>query len=274
MTKSRHIYWLLLPGLLFLTIFMLVPIILTIGSTFVQEGRPTLDGYLHFFKDAYFNKILLTTLRVSLLTTLICIVLGYPVAFYISRLGKRPKAILLALSIFPLLTSPVVRSFSWMIILGRNGLVNQFLTGIGIVDKPLEILYTPSAMIIGMVHLFLPLIIITLVGVMENVDYELIRAAESLGASRFTALRKILFPLTIPGLIIGSVLVFVGSLTAYTTPALLGGKERVISTFLYQNAMTLNDWYLASVIATIMIVITLIIVALMNKAAVKLNPKG
>ncbi|WP_411348256.1 ABC transporter permease [Paenibacillus sp. WLX2291] len=274
MTKSRHIYWLLLPGLLFLTVFMLVPIILTIGSTFVQEGRPTLDGYLHFFKDAYFNKILLTTLKVSLLTTLICIVLGYPVAFYISRLGKRPKAILLALSIFPLLTSPVVRSFSWMIILGRNGLVNQFLTGIGIVDKPLEILYTPSAMIIGMVHLFLPLIIITLVGVMENVDYELIRAAESLGASRFTALRKILFPLTIPGLIIGSVLVFVGSLTAYTTPALLGGKERVISTFLYQNAMTLNDWYLASVIATIMIVITLIIVALMNKAAVKLNPKG
>lgn len=274
MTKSKHMYWLLLPGLLFLTVFMLVPIVLTIGSTFIQEGRPTLDGYLYFFKDAYFNRILLTTLRVSIVTTLICIVLGYPVAFYISRLGKRSKAILLALSIFPLLTSPVVRSFSWMIILGRNGLVNQMLTGLGIVDKPLEILYTPSAMIIGMVHLFLPLIIITLVGVMENVDYELIRAAESLGASRFTALRKILFPLTIPGLIIGSVLVFVGSLTAYTTPALLGGKERVISTFLYQNAMTLNDWYLASVIATIMIAITLIVVALMNKAAAKLNPKG
>ncbi|MDQ1236081.1 putative spermidine/putrescine transport system permease protein [Paenibacillus sp. SORGH_AS306] len=272
--KINKMYWLLLPGLLFLTVFMLIPIILTIGSTFVQEGKPTLEGYLYFFRDAYFNRILLTTLRVSVFTTVICIALGYPVAYYISRLGTRKKGILLALSIFPLLTSPVVRSFSWMIILGRKGLVNNALVATGIVDKPIEILYTPTAMIIGLVHLFLPLIIITLVGVMENVDIELIRAAESLGASRFTALRKVLFPLTIPGLIIGSVLVFVGSLTAYTTPALLGGKERVISTFLYQNAMTLNDWYLASVIATIMIVITLVVVGLMNKVATKLNPKG
>lgn len=271
---NKRVMLLLLPGLLFLAAFMLIPITLTIASTFVQDGRLTLEGYMHFFRDGYFNRILLTTLRVSVLTTLVCMVLGYPAAYYISRTSARKKSILLALSIFPLLTSPVVRSFSWMIILGKKGLINSFLVNTGLTAKPLDILYTPAAMMIGLVHLFLPLIIITLLGVMENLDHELVRAARSLGASPFAAFRKITFPLTVPGLIIGGILVFVGSLTAYTTPALLGGKERVVSTFLYQNAMTLNDWQAASVIAVIMIVITFVVVGLMNAWANRLNPKG
>lgn len=272
--NKRFLYLLLLPGILFLAAFMLIPIMLTIASTFMQDGQLTLEGYLHFFRDGYFNRILFTTLRVSVVTTLVCVLLGYPAAYYISRTSARKKSILLALAIFPLLTSPVVRSFSWMIILGKKGLLNTFLMSTGLIHDPLEIMYTPVAMMVGLVHLFLPLIIITLLGVMENLDYELVLAARSLGASSFTAFRKIIFPLTVPGLIIGSILVFVGSLTAYTTPALLGGKERVISTFLYQNAMTLNDWQAASVIAVIMIVITFVVVGLMNKWANRLNPKG
>ncbi|UUZ82449.1 ABC transporter permease [Paenibacillus sp. P26] len=272
--KKTYLFLLLLPGLLFLTVFMVVPILLTIGSTFFENGQPSLGGYMHFFKDPYFLKILLTTLRVSLVTTFLCILLGFPVAYYISRQGPRRKGLLLALAIFPPLTSSVVRSFSWMIILGKKGSLNNALIALGLIKEPLDILYTPTAMMIGLIHLFLPLIIITLVGVMENIDPDLIKAAESLGAGRFTAFRKVIVPLSVPGLIIGSILVFVGSLTAYTTPALLGGKRRVISTFLYQNAITLNDWYLASVIATIMMVITFVIIALMNKLANKLNPKG
>lgn len=274
MRMNKRVLLLLLPGLLFLAAFMLVPITLTIASTFVQDGKLTLEGYLYFFRDGYFNRILLTTLRVSVVTTLVCMVLGYPAAYYISRASARKKSLLLALSIFPLLTSPVVRSFSWMIILGKKGLINSFLVNTELIAKPLDILYTPTAMMIGLVHLFLPLIIITLLGVMENLDHELVRAARSLGASPFAAFRKITFPLTVPGLIIGGILVFVGSLTAYTTPALLGGKERVVSTFLYQNAMTLNDWQAASVIAVIMIVITFVVVGLMNAWANRLNPKG
>ncbi|NOU90754.1 ABC transporter permease subunit [Paenibacillus sp. LMG 31460] len=272
--KKTYLFLLLLPGLLFLTVFMVVPILLTIGSTFFDKGTFTLGGYLSFFKDPYFLKIVWTTLRVSLVTTLFCILLGFPVAYFISKQSPRQKAILLALAIFPLLTSSVVRSFSWMIILGKKGLLNNALMAIGIIQEPLDILYTPAAMMIGLLHLFLPLIIITLVGVLENIDPDLIKAAESLGANRFTAFVKVIVPLSVPGLIIGSILVFVGSLTAYTTPALLGGKQRVISTFLYQNAITLNDWYLASVIAVIMIVITFVVIALMNKLATKLNPKG
>ncbi|TDF99523.1 ABC transporter permease [Paenibacillus piri] len=272
--KKTYLALLLVPGLLFLAAFMVIPILLTVGSTFYHEGRFTVEGYLYFFKDPYFLKILWTTLRVSLVTTALCMVLGFPAAYYISRRNPRQKALLLALAIFPLLTSSVVRSFSWTIILGKKGLLNNTLLSIGLIQEPLNILYTPTAMMIGLIHLFLPLIIITLVGVMENIDPDLLKAAESLGASRFSAFCKVIIPLSVPGLIIGGILVFVGSLTAYTTPALLGGKQRVISTFLYQNAITLNDWYLASIVATIMMAITFVIIALMNKLANKLNPKG
>lgn len=272
--KKGYIYLLLLPGVLFLTIFMIVPIILNIGTTFFNENGFTLKGYLDFFSDKYFVEILLTTLRVSIVTTLVCILLGFPAAYYISKLGTKMKAIMLLLTIFPLLTSPVVRSFSWMIIIGRNGVVNKVLMGIGLIDQPLNILYTPAAIMIGLVHLFLPLIIVTLVGVMENIESDLLTAAESLGASRLTVFTKIVIPLCVPGLVIGSILVFVGSFTAYTTPALLGGKQRVISTFLYQNAITLNDWQVASIVATIMIAVTVLIITMMNLFAKKLNPKG
>lgn len=264
----------MLPGLLFLTLFMLLPIIHTIGSTFFQEGQFTFEGYLHFLRDRYYVDILLTTMQVSLVTTMACIVVGFPVAYHISMLSPRKKGVLLALAIFPLLTSSVVRSFSWIIILGKNGLLNSWLVGLGLIDQPLEILYTPTAVMIGLIHLFLPLLIISLVGVMENIDPDLVKAAESLGSSRFTVFRKVIFPLSIPGLILGSILIFVGSMTAYTTPTVLGGKKRVIATFLYQNAITLNDWNSASVIATIMIVITLLVIGLMTKMSHKFRVKG
>ncbi|MBS4207005.1 ABC transporter permease [Bacillus sp. FJAT-50079] len=272
--KKRFIYLLLLPGVLFLTIFMFAPIVFTIGTTFFTEQGFSLQGYIQFFQDRYFMGILLTTLRVSLVTTIICIILGFPVAYYISKVGMRTKVILLLLTIFPLLTSPVVRSFSWMIIIGKNGVVNKTLLAIGLIDQPLDILYTPTAIIIGLVHLFMPLIIITLVGVMENIEVDLLQAAESLGASRVAVFAKVVIPLCIPGLVIGSILVFVGSFTAYTTPALLGGKQRVVSTFLYQNAITLNQWELASIVATIMIVVTILIITGMNIIAKKINPEG
>ncbi|KHF36611.1 Spermidine/putrescine transport system permease protein PotB [Paenibacillus sp. P1XP2] len=118
--KKRYLYVLLAPGLLFLTLFMIVPLILTVGSTFFKDGGFTAGIYAQFFKDAYFLDILGTTLLVSVMTTLLCIVIGFPVAYYLSKLPPRKKGIMLALAIFPLLTSSVVRSFSWMIILAKT----------------------------------------------------------------------------------------------------------------------------------------------------------
>ncbi|WP_409342115.1 ABC transporter permease [Paenibacillus sp. MBLB4367] len=271
---KKPAYLLVLPGALFLTVFMVIPIAMIILSTFQNDGSFSLAGYGSFFTDSYTLGILWTTMKISLISTVICILLGYPTAYYISRTKVSRRGIYLALAIFPLLTSAIVRSFSWMVTLGKTGLINNLLLDLHIIDKPLQILYTETSIIIGMVHLFLPLMIISLIGVMENIDGDLVKAAASLGASRFKSFVKVILPLSIPGLLVGSTLVLVGSLTAYATPQLLGGKKRVLATLLFQNTMTLNDWKAASIIATIMIAITFLLIGIMNALAKKLNPNG
>lgn len=271
---KKPAYLLVLPGALFLTVFMVIPIAMIILSTFQGEDGNPLAGYISFFTDSYTLGILWTTLKISLITTVICMLLGYPTAYYISRTSISRRGIYLALAIFPLLTSAVVRSFSWMVTLGKNGLINNLLMNLHLIEKPIQILYTETAIIIGMVHLFLPLMIISLIGVMENIDGDLVKAAASLGASRFKAFLKVILPLSVPGLLVGSTLVLVGSLTAYATPQLLGGKKRVLATLLFQNTMTLGDWKSASIIATIMIALTFLLIAIMNVFAKKLNPNG
>jgi putative spermidine/putrescine transport system permease protein len=272
--QKKFAYYLVVPGVLFLTLFMAIPILTIIFSTVYVDGKVTLEGYISFLTDPYYVMILFRTLKISILTTIICMILAYPSAYFISKLNVKKKFIFIALAVFPLLTSPVVRSFSWMAILGRNGVVNNALMNLGIINEPIQILYTEFAIFVGLVHLFLPLMIIALVGVMENIDGDLVRAANSLGASKLVSFFKVVIPLSIPGLLIGSVLVFVGSLTSYTTPLLLGGNKRVLATLLQQQALTLNNWYMASIIATIMIVATFVIIGTMNKVANKLNPKG
>jgi putative spermidine/putrescine transport system permease protein len=244
-------------------------------STVQVDGGWTLSGYADFFKDYYLRDIYFRTLKIAGITTILAALLGFPTSYYISRSAKKYRGIFLVLAVFPLLTSPVVRSFSWMIILGKNGIINDTLMALSLVDEPLNLLYTEFSVITGLLYLFLPLMILSLVGVMENIDGELIRAAESLGASKFKAFMKIVFPLSLPGLIIGTALVFTGSFTAYTTPMLLGGdKTRVLSTLIYENALALFNWEQASLIAAVMILTTFTIVILINYFSDKLNPGG
>ena len=174
-----------------------------------------------------------------------------------------------------MLTNSVIRSFAWINLLGQNGVINKLLTSIGIISEPLTLLYTEFSIIIGSIYLFLPILIITLVGVMKNINPEIMEAAETLGASRIKAFIKVVLPLSIPGIIVGSILVFTGTLTAYTTPQLLGGnRNMMLSTFLYQNAMTLGNWEDASVIALIMIVTTLIVMKGFNLIANRIDKRG
>ncbi|WP_432405784.1 ABC transporter permease [Wukongibacter sp. M2B1] len=273
--KKTWVYLLLIPGLLVLTIFLIIPLFTTIFGTFKGEEGFTASTYINLFKDSYFLSIYFRTIKLALITTAISILLGFPTSYYISRTNKRARGIYIMFAVFPLLTSAVVRSFSWMVILGRKGIINTILIGIGIIDKPLKLLYNEFSIVVGLVYLFLPLMIMSLVGVMENISGDLTEAAESLGASRMTAFLKVILPLSIPGLIVGSILVFTGSLTAYTTPQLLGGsKAKVLSTLIYQNAMALFDWNTAAAVATIMIITTLIISTLINKLANGLNKAG
>ena len=273
--KNKSIYLLLMPGLIVIILFLFVPIIMTTLPSLMSDNGLTLGRYVDFFTDDYFMSILMRTLRIGIITTVICVLLGVPVSFYVAKSNPKIKGLLLAAAIFPQLTDSVVRSFAWMTILGKNGIINTMLVSTHILKEPQTFLYTESAIIVGSVYLFLPLMIISMVGIMDSIEDDLIEAAESLGANKFTAFLKIIFPLSVPGMIVGSVLVFTGTFTAYTTPQLLGGnKNTVLATLLYQKAMTLNDWTQASVLSTVMILITLTVMFGINKFASKLYERG
>lgn len=228
-----------------------------------------------FFEIPITLGFFIRTIRVSLIVTVICIILGVPTAYYIAGTSQKWRGLLMALTLFPMLTNSVIRSFAWINLLGQNGVINKVLSSIGAISEPLTLLYTEFSIIIGSVYLFLPILIITLVGVMENIHPEIMEAAETLGASRIKAFIKVVLPLSIPGIIVGSILVFTGTLTAYTTPQLLGGnRNMMLSTFLYQNAMTLGNWKSASVIALIMIVTTLVVMKVLNLIANRIDKRG
>lgn len=270
--KRLFAYALMLPCAAFITLFLLIPMFATFISTVTGTGAFSLDGYWQTLADTYFQQVFWRTIRLSLITIAICILLGFPAAYYVARVAKK-KSLFIAMTLFPLMTSPVVRSFSWMVLLGKKGTANTLLQSLGIISSPVSMLYNEFSIVVGLVQLFLPLMIISTVGVMENIDEDLMLASNSLGASRTTSFWRIMFPLSVPGLITGSVLVFCGSLTAYTTPQLLGGSDtRMLATLIYQDGLSLNDWTAASVVAIIMIVIAVIATLLIGKLARKVNP--
>lgn len=272
--KKKLPILLLIPGIVLLVVFLVIPLLNILMPT-VFEGGISFGKYISFFQDEYYMKIFVRTLKIGLISAMVCIMLGVPTAYFISRCDKKWRSLLMAISIFPLLTNSVVRSFAWINILGKNGAINTLLMNLGIIEKPMKLLYTEFSILIGTIYLFLPLMIVTVVGAMENIDNDMMEAAESLGANRFIAFIKVILPMSLPGIIVGGVLVFTGALTAYTTPQLLGGNGNlVLATLIYQRAMTIGDWTGASVIATIMIVTTIIVIKVLNRIAFRLDRRG
>ena len=273
--KKNVRYTLLFPGIVLLCFFLVLPLISSLLPTVFPESSFSLQLYIDFFKDSYFMAVLGRTLSISLIVTIFCAVLGLPAAYVISGVSKKWRGILIALTLFPLLTNSVIRSFAWITILGKNGVINNLLTMFGVINEPMSLLYTDFSIIIGSVYLFLPTMIMTLVGVLENIDDDLLEAAATLGLSPLKGFFKIILPLSLPGMIVGSILVFTGTLTAYTTPQLLGGnKKMMLATLLYQRATTLGDWTSASVIALVMIVITFAVMKALNLLAKSMDKRG
>lgn len=273
--KKNVRYTLLFPGIVLLCFFLVLPLLSSLIPTVFPESSFSLQLYIDFFKDSYFMAVLGRTLSISLIVTIFCAVLGLPAAYVISGVSKKWRGILIALTLFPLLTNSVIRSFAWITILGKNGVINNLLMMFSVINEPLSLLYTDFSIIIGSVYLFLPTMIMTLVGVLENIDDDLLEAAATLGLSPLKGFFKIILPLSLPGMIVGSILVFTGTLTAYTTPQLLGGnKKMMLATLLYQRATTLGDWTSASVIALVMIVITFTVMKALNLLAKSIDKRG
>ena len=260
------------PATALVVVFLVLPVAATIAATFVEPAG-LIAPYRAFFESGFRRTVPWRTLEISLITTVISVFVGFFTAYVVARSPSRLKSLLIIAAVFPLLTGVVVRSFAWLIILGRNGILNNFLVWIGVTDEPFSMLYTQWSVIVAMVYLFVPLMILTLVGVLENIPDDLIQASASLGASPAGTFRQVIFPLAVPGLIVGAVLVFTGSFTAYATPQLLGGeRQMVMGTLMYQRAMVAFDWVGASTIAAIMVAVTVVVVLLMTRAARRLNP--
>ena len=270
---KRFAGWMLSsPATLAVSLFLIIPVAATISVTFTSPGGP-IAPYVDFFSSGFQRTVLWRTFEVAAITTIISLILGLLTAYVVSRSPPWMKSVLIVLAVFPLLTGVVVRSFAWLIILGRNGVLNNTLEWLGVIERPIALLYTQTSVVIAMIYIFIPLMVLVLIGVLENIPDDLLQASASLVASPTATFMQITLPLATPGLIVGAVVVFTGSFTSYATPHLLGGtRQMMMGTFLQQRALVSFDWVSASTVAAIMVVVIVTTVLVMTRIAKRLNP--
>jgi putative spermidine/putrescine transport system permease protein len=258
--EARRYLLLLLPAMVVLLAFFVYPL-LGIADRSVYKPRVgyTLDYYAQIWRVPIYLTVIWRTFQISALVTLLCLALGYPLAYLLATLRPRVARLLMIVVILPFFTSIIVRTYAWMVLLGRNGVVNQYLTWLGLTEAPLPLLYNKGGVLIGMTYVLLPYMVLTVYSVMRGIDPAFIRAAHSLGASHWQAFRKVFLPLSLPGIAGGTLLVFILSLGFFITPALMGGPADVMIAMLIEREVefTLN-WSFASALAVILLVLTLI----------------
>jgi putative spermidine/putrescine transport system permease protein len=258
--EARRYLLLLVPAVLVLLTLFVYPL-LGIADRSVYKPRVgyTLDYYAQIWRVPVYLTVIWRTFQISALVTLLCLALGYPLAYLLATLRPRVAQLLMIVVILPFFTSIIVRTYAWMVLLGRNGVVNQYLTWLGLTDAPLPLLYNKGGVLVGMTYVLLPYMVLTVYSVMRGIDPAFIRAAHSLGASRWQAFRKVFLLLSLPGIAGGTLLVFILSLGFFITPALMGGPSDVMIAMLIEREVefTLN-WSFASALAVILLVLTLI----------------
>ncbi|MCB5203496.1 ABC transporter permease [Neorhizobium sp. T786] len=263
-----------LPAALFAAIVFLVPVALLLSEGFRSAESWTISAYVDFFAEPLNRAVFLRTLKLGLIVTVAAAVIGYATAYAIVSLPPGTKGRMIGLVVLPLMISPVARTYAWIVILGRTGIVNQGLMLFGLTDEPLRILFTETAVFIGLLQLFLPLMVISLISALENLPKDAVPAARVLGANWFQVFWKVILPLTREGLVVGGTLVFTGSMTAYITPAILGGsKVLMLETLLYQQVTVANNFVSASVIAFILIIMSFAANILLRRIATARNKK-
>lgn len=268
-TGSRAtIAGLLAPAIGFVAIGFLLPVLLLLSRSLAVPGGLGLGHFTEFFASGLYREVFWRTLRLGLEVTFTCAAAGYAIALSLLQSGRKARGRLLALIVLPLMISPVARTYAWIVILGRTGLVNKVIVGLGLSGEPLRLLFSEGAIFIGLVQLFLPMMVLSLVSALENLPRDVIPAARVLGAGPVVTFFKVVLPLTREGLLVGGTLVFTGSLTAYITPAILGGsKVLMLETLLYQRVSVANDIASASVIGVILTAMSFATSALLRRIA-------
>ncbi|WMD19898.1 ABC transporter permease subunit [Achromobacter seleniivolatilans] len=266
MSQGRRHFLMAAPLVVLLLVLLIYPVgQLLLLSVFGEKGF-SLAQYHRLFESSVYVNVLLITLKISLWTTFFAVVAGYPVAYLISSLTAKRKTSLLFWVLLSFWTSFLVRTFAWVVLLGRNGVVNQLLQALGILDAPANLLYNFGSVLVGMVHALMPLAVLTMLSVMENIDRNLPRAASTLGARPGTAFWKIYFPLSMPGVAAAAIMVFVTAIGFFITPALLGGrKETMITQIIIDQVQQTMNWEFAGAVSVLLLVVVLVVFAIYDK---------
>ncbi|OGK77204.1 MAG: ABC transporter permease [Candidatus Rokubacteria bacterium GWC2_70_16] len=266
-TRGRG-WGLLAPSLLLLLVAFLVPVGMMVPTSFrpyvplvgITRGF-TAGHYVKLVTDLYYLEIIGRTLALGFTVTLLTLVIGYPVAFFLARSRSRWRSWLTILVVFPLLLNLVVRTFGWIALLAQNGLVNQALRALGLVDAPVKLLFNFAGLLIGMTHIFLPFMVLVLIGAIQNIPRDVEDASRVLGASWGATFVRVTLPLSAPGILSGSILVFVLAISALVTPRLLGGPTyRVMSTLIYDEFLQRLNWPAGSAQALLLTVMVLALI--------------
>lgn len=253
----------------FYLVFFVGPLVLLTIVSFYTDTKMTAFGltqYARFLLDPFSLAVLASTLWLGLKVTLLCLLLGYPLAFVITRSPNWLQGLLIIVVILPLLTSVVVRTFAWIVILGRQGIVNSTLMALGLADTPLRLLYTESGVVVALAQVQMPLMVLPLITAISRIDPNLQDASSALGAGAWRTFFRVTLPLSLPGIVAGSLLTFAAAITAFITQSLVGGGQMLfMPMYLYQQASTLNNWPFAAAIAIIFLIAVLGCVTIFNQ---------
>ena len=248
------------PAVLLILITMVAPVLWLFSLSFIaDDGTLSLVHYQRLIEQPSYGRTFLVTFQVSLLTTAICVVLGYPLAYFLSQLPQRAANLCLILVLLPFWTSLLVRTYAWLVLLQRQGLINTWGIKLGLWDQPLSLVHNLNGTLIGMVHIMLPFLVLPVLGSMRAIDRNYLKAAANLGASPVRAFRTVFLPLSLPGLLAGALIVFILCLGFYVTPAVLGGgKVIMVSNRIANDLEIFFNWGAASALGVVLLVLTLL----------------
>lgn len=255
------------PYIIWSGLFIVIPLFLIIFFAFTKSDNGTYSFTLNNFKELmqpmYF-RIFYRSIKLALMSTILCLLIGYPAAYIIAKSKARRQSVLLMLVIVPMWMNFLLRTYAWSAILGKNGFINTLLGMVGL--GPINILYTDAAVLLGMVYNFLPFMILPIHTILSKMDQDLINAAKDLGANNFQVFTKVIFPLSLPGVISGITMVFMPAVSTFVISKLLGGGQfYLIGNLIEQEFMSVGDWHFGSAISIFMMIIILISMAIMNK---------
>ena len=255
-----------LPLMVFLTIVFLVPLGLMAIRSVTDPAGVGLGNYQEFFGSEADLRVLGNTFYIAAITTVACLLIGYPYAYLMAIVPQRVAGFLLIFVLVPFWSSLLVRTFAWEVILRDTGLINSTLRGLGLINQPLPLIRNTFSVILGMTQILLPFMVLPLFTVMRRIDPELTRAAANLGASPARAFRRVFLPLSYPGIVAGLLLVFVLALGFYITPTILGSpRETMISRFIADQIQQRLDWGLGTAMAVILLLITLVVLLIASR---------